>query len=82
MFDLNPFIYGSVDYCEYEMQSTRRNLDLVIAGAKNTIDNPEFCKGEQDFVNVCETVVIANEKYLNAVKSYDKAKVKESNPNE
>lgn len=82
MFDLNPYMYDTVEYQEYEMQAARRNLDLVIAGAKKVMADPDFVKGDNDFICVCETVVFANEKYLSAAKYYDEAKAKESNSNE
>lgn len=82
MFDLNPYRYDSVEYHEYELKTAKRNLDLVIAGAKKTIVDPDFVKGNNDFICVCETVVIANEKYLSAAKRYEEAKAKEDKPNE
>ena len=82
MFDLNPYSYDSANYYEHEMRASRRNLDLVIAGAKNTILDADYVKGDQDFIKVCETVVVANEKYLSTVKRYEEAKAKEDKHNE
>lgn len=82
MFILTPYEYGSVEYYEYEKNTAKSNLDLVIAGAVECIPNYDLRGCQNDIISACEAVVVANDRYKRAEKNYNEAKAKEGKPNE
>ena len=83
MFELNPYQYGSADYYKEEVKLAKRNLNFVVSGAGQQIKDKDCdLKEEQEIIiSACESVVLANEQYKNALKRYEEAKAKEDKHN-
>lgn len=74
MFDLNPYKYDSVEYHEYELKVTKRNLELVTEAATARIKNATEETACAVATEMSEAIISATDRVKNAQYRLDSAK--------